>query len=330
MTPALLDHIQAFRGLLAPSAPGCPDARRYTGGQHDLRVVFGSMVHGDEVGSLPGLLAVMRALAAGTLSFGGVADFFVGNAAAALRGQRQLEADLNRVFVFDEDGRPRSDTLEGRRAAELAPLLTGCTLFIDLHQTAQPTARPFFTLPWRPREAAWIRALHHGDEAWITRAPGERFSAGTCCADEFVRDQGLAAITLELGVLGFTDAAADRTAALVRRALALLDRLAEAGDAALIAAAAARPAVEGFAYVHAEPYRDRAQRLRSGLVNFQPVTAGEVLGTPDLRAPRAGRLMFPKYPPEDAPLPGEIFRLVAPLDDTPERLWGHLLPPLGG
>ena len=70
------------------SAARCPWSWRHIGGQHTRRVVFGIMVHGDEVGALPGALSVMEALAAGTLTFGGTADVFIGNVAAARAGAR--------------------------------------------------------------------------------------------------------------------------------------------------------------------------------------------------------------------------------------------------
>ena len=60
-----------------------------------------------------------------------------------------------------------------------------------------------------------------------------------------------------------------------------------------------------YQYSHAEPYRDSGLRLRSGLVNFQPVVAGERLsapGTPALLAPHEGVLLCPKYPPPGTPL----------------------------
>lgn len=291
-----------------------PWSWRHSGGQHRGRVVFGLMVHGDEVGSLPGALSVMEDLAAGAFHFGGIADFFIGNVPAARAGARCLEADLNRVFT---DAAP--DSAERRRAIELSALLDGCDLFLDLHQTAMPAARPFFTLPWRPLEEAWVRALRT-NAAWITRPSGVSFSPGLKCADEYVRDQGRAGITLELGERGFSSAATAAASAVIRRALVLMDALQTQGASALTG-----PLPPCYQYSHAEPYRDSGLRLRSGLVNFQPVVAGERLsapGTPALLAPHEGVLLFPKYPPPGTPLPQNIFRLAAPLPRPPAALWG--------
>ena len=292
----------------------CRWSWRHDGGQHRRRVVFGLMVHGDEVGSLPGALSVMEDLAAGAITFGGVADFFIGNVPAARAGARCIEADLNRVFT---DAAP--DSAERRRAIELSALLDGCDLFLDIHQTALPAARPFFTLPWRPLEEAWVRALKT-NAAWITRPPGVSFSPGLKCADEYVRDQGPAGITFELGEKGFSEAATAASSAIIRRTLVLMDALQAQGPAVLTG-----PLPPCYRYSHAEPYRDPALRLRPGLVNFQPVLAQECLsapGTPPLHAPHDGVLLFPKYPPPGAPLPQHIFRLAAPLPQEPASLWG--------
>lgn len=309
----LEQHLSAFSSLLTPA--GVPWSRRHIGGKHRGRVVFGLMVHGDEVGSLPGALAVMAELAGSVLSFGGTADFFIGNVPAARAGVRCIEADLNRVFT------PAApDSAERRRAVELSGLLDGCDLFLDLHQTALPAARPFFTLPWRPLEERWIRALRT-DAAWITRPSGVSFSPGLKCADEYVRDQGCPGITLELGEQGFSEDATAASAAVIRRTLALMDAVAEQGESVLTG-----PLPPCYRYSHAEPCTDRTLRLRPGLVNFQPVAAGEVLsapGAPVLRAPSDGVVLFPKYPTPDAPLPAHIFRLAAPLPQPPAALWGE-------
>lgn len=280
------------------------------------------MTHGDETGSLPAALTIMSELQDGRLQFGGTVDFIVGNASAGIAGRRFLDADLNRVFT-----KAAPDSRERRRAIALSPLLTGCDLFIDFHQTARPTMRPFYTLPWRPEEARWIRALDLG-AVWITRAPGQRFSPGTCCADEFVRDQGRPGITLELGEKGLHPASQTLAERAMRRALALLDEPDQLEEAAEMA-----PPVEVFEYAHREPYMRRTQRLRDGLTNFQTVRQGDDLSAEDgepIIAPTTGMLLFPKYPGENEPLPAELFRIARTLRGAPERIYANHLIRLKG
>jgi len=276
------------------------------------------MTHGDEVGSLPGMLEVMTALSSGAMTFGGTVDFFIGNTAAGLANRRFVEADLNRVFLPEAP-----PSLERTRALQLESLLTDCDLFIDFHQTARPSQLAFYTLPWRPQEASWIRALQ-GGSAWITRPAGQSFSPGMKCADEFVRDQGRPGLTLELGEKGFSSDATVRTAAVIRRALSLLDAIATRGPNALQEAADAQPEIPLYQYSYAHPYERRTHQLREGLVNFQPVVAGEDLSAPSsppIRVPHDGMLLFPKYPPADTPLPAAQFRLASPLTFRPEEQW---------
>lgn len=295
-----------------------PFVHQHDGGRHALHLVLGVCTHGDEVGPLPAALRLVQALRAGRLAYGGRLSVVVLNPDAARAGQRFLDSDLNRVFV----AQPPSDR-EGRRARALQPLLDRADLFLDLHQTATPTASAFWTLPWRAVDDAWVRALR-GAPVWMTRPAGQVFSPGTCCADEYVRARGRPGLTLELSQRGLDPATEAAAWAVMVRALALADDL-----------AAGRPLPDGpvtwLATAWVQPFTSAALRLRDGLCNLQPVAAGEALeapGSPALRCPVDGFLAFPKYPPRDArglalgPLPGELVRVAAPLSAHPRELWG--------
>ncbi len=295
--------------------------------EHEARVVFGIMTHGDEVGPLEGALAVMESLAAGRSRFGGQVTFFVGNPEAGLEDRRFLEYDLNRVFAFDPTNTP--DSHEHRRAAELRPILEEATFFLDFHQTILHTSRAFYIFPWHPVVHAWARALRVA-EALVTRAPGQAFLGNQRCADEFVNLSGGTAFTVEMSQKGFDRATAAASERCMSRALALIDQIA-AGETTVEQAAADRPELDCFARVHAEPWRDASVNLRPGLVNFQAIQAGERLddgaGAP-LIAPCDGLLLFPKYVRRDAdgapigPLPGEIYSLLGHMPEHPAKVWG--------
>jgi succinylglutamate desuccinylase len=289
----------------------------HQGGIHERCVVVGSMVHGNEVGSLPAVLRLADALRSGELRYGGRLALFIGNPEAGLLDRRFLQADLNRVFV---DGGP--DTHEHRRARQLRVLLDQADVFLDLHQTILPTRQPFYIFPWSPEGADWARAVG-GASSWVSRAPGQSFSEGTCCADEYVRHRGRIGFTLELGQKGLDPAQDQRAEQAVRSLLDLNEAL--AGGASLRRLARHSAPLSLVHTVWKQPCRDRDLRLRQGLENFQPVQAGELLsaeGCAELRAPLDGLLLFPKYPPADRPLPGELVRIVQPLPQSPERLWG--------
>lgn len=296
----------------------------HDGGRHALHVVVGCMVHGDEVGALPPVVELVEGLEAGRVEFGGKLTLFIGNPEAGAADRRFLESDLNRVFVSDPP-----DNHEGRRSQQLRPILDAADVFLDLHQTILHTDRPFYIFPWGVEGWRWARAIA-GAEAWVTRAPTQSFSTGTCCADEYVRLRRRPGMTLELGRKGFSDAAATRAAAAVQRLLEVADAVGD-GQGSLSSEAEQRPELD-FVQTHWRcRFDDPRMRLRDGLVNFQHVVAGEVLsapGTPEIVAPMAGALLFPKYPGYDAdgrvvePRPGEIVRIVGPLDDHPRTLWG--------
>ena len=313
--------IDRFRAAGSPRAGDPGDTATFGTGESAFELVIGSMIHGEECGTLPGVVAVMESLASGSLSFSGRVTFFLGNAEAGLADVRFLESDLNREF-----GAEPSNTHEGRRARALKPLLDRADLFLDLHQTIQPSAEPFWIFPFQIPGWYWARAIR-GAKVWITRAPDVAFSAAGCCGDEYVRLRGKPGITLELGEKGFDHGAEARAEAAVRRTLALASAVI-AGDS-LRSLAEGEDEIAFFETLHREPFADEALALRPGLINFQRVHRGEHLeapGCPPLIAPADGAVLFPKYPPRidgryQRPLPAEIYRIVAPLPDHPLRMY---------
>ena len=309
-----------------------PLSASFAGGRHDLHVVFGTMVHGNEVGPLPAVVELAEDLAAGTVSFGGRVTVFVGNPEAGRRGTRLCEADLNRVFV-DTD----IETIEHRRSRELRRILDSADLFIDFHQTNGETPSAFYIFPWSPRGEAWARALDAAPR-WVTRAPGQSFSPGTCCADEYVRNRGKVALTVEVSQAGPSPEAAAITRQTMGRALQWADRLADAGadmpEASMGLPFAPLPQCLSTAF--AQKFSDPRYAMRPGLENFVVVRAGEVVsvdGTPELVCPIDGWVMMAKYPDRDAlgacipPIPGEIYRVLQELPDIPSVVFASAVAP---
>ena len=295
----------------------------HDGGGHGFHLVIGSMVHGEEMGTLPAVVAVAEALVAGTLKHAGRVTFFVGNPEAGLAGQRFLEADLNRVFTDDPP-----DCHEGRRARELKPILDAADVFLDLHQTIESTQQGFYIFPFGEEGWLWARALA-ATSMWVTRHPGAAFTTGAMCTDEYVRARHRPGITIEVSQRGFGHGGEERAHGAILKALALSDAMA-AGTTTLRDAAFAEAELNFLETTHREKFDRDELALRPGLENFLAVKAGELLsapGTPELRAPRDGWILFPKYPPRLAdgsykkPLPAEIYRIVSPLPGHPRDLY---------
>lgn len=289
---------------------------------HPARIVIGSLVHGDEVGSLPAVVRAMRALREGTLRFGGRITFFLGNPEAARAGVRFLETDLNRMF-----GPEPVDSHEGRRARELKPVLDDATVFLDLHQTILRTEQPFWIFPFQVPGWRWVRALGTA-RVWVTRHPEQQFSLDGCCADEYVRLANKPGITLELSQRGFGNGGEERAWETITRALAIADAVATGSSLAELAEA--EPEITFYETAHREPFASDTHALRPGITNFTPVAAGERLsaeGTPDMVAPVPGCVLFPKYPPRvdgqyKRPLPAEIYRVIRALEEHPLDRYG--------
>lgn len=312
----MLDRFEAL-------TPGpVPFAFDWIGGAHPRHVVFACLVHGDEVGPLAGVLQVIQDLREGRLHFGGRATFLVGNPRAARLGQRFVQADLNRVFL---DG--VAPSYESQRADLLRPILDGCELFVDLHQTALQSRHPFYTLPWSPEWARWCRVLAAAP-VWVTRPQGVSFAKGVRCADEYVRDGGAAGITVELGQKGLTELAEKGAADAIRRALAAVDAMAQ-GES-LEQLAREQPEPRYLVTAHKLPFSAPELALRDGFVNFQPVKRGERLsaeGSPALICPEDGLLVFPKYPDRVnglavQPRPRDIAHVVQKLQQHPSVAFG--------
>jgi succinylglutamate desuccinylase len=113
----------AFR--ISASAPG-PKA-----------VIFGS-IHGDEPAGYLAIKELLTHFASGTLELlRGSLTVAIGNELALERRVRQVEQNLNRLFVPNPPAAPTC--YEERRAKALMPLLAGADYLMDLHATSQAT-----------------------------------------------------------------------------------------------------------------------------------------------------------------------------------------------
>lgn len=274
-------------------------------------VVVCVLTHGNEFGTLPAALALVRRLQEGSIASAVPVTVVVGNPEAAKRGERLIEEDLNRVFTFD---RP-AQSHERRRAEELRPILDTADYVLDLHQTQTPTACPFYTFPWTDDLPAWARAIA-GAEVGLTRPGGDSFSPGKRCLDEYVRDRGRMGLTLEMGTQGLDAEQEERSLAAMQRFIQLAEAIAVGRDIATLAEE--KPPIEWYHTAHIERDAPANVRLRPGFGSWSPVQAGELLtaeGSPELRAPSDGYILFPKYPVPGKPDSPELYRLARRVDD---------------
>ena len=323
-----------------------PWAWRHVGGESDFHLVVSIMIHGNEVGPLEGLLDVIDGLLSGKIKFMGTFTCFIGNPEAARLNKRFIDIDLNRVFertVLTEPPKKENSkqTLETdlsvevaiphevSRAQTLMDLLDQADLYIDFHQTILDSTQSFYICPWSKITWQWMRIMG-GAKVWVTRDPKHN-SGGFKCADEYVRQRGIPSIALELGVLGFSARARAGVWKSLNRAFKSINRLKET-DLTLDNLAEGEPDLTFYRTSFRAPFSNARLCLTDGLVNFQPVTQGQVLsdekeGELLIVAPESGVILFPKYPTRNDegvaknPLPKELYRIVVELEEHPLTLW---------
>jgi len=330
-SPEIRTHLDGLLSQFKRSADPGPFEYRWChhedGGRHPLHVVFGVMVHGNEFGSLPAVVRMVKSLQSGEVTFGGKVSIFIGNPEAAQENLRYLEADLNRVFL--DTGQNRH---EDRRAQQIIPILDAADVLIDFHQTILETTCPFYIFPWHRSGWQWARAIHSTD-VWVTRNPKQGFSAGSKCTDEYVTDRGKPGMTVELSQKGFSTEAEHLCWNTMLDTLRVAE---EVGLGQSIDALAQQQNELSFVETtFTERFDDPMKALVPGLVNFRTVQAGQALhapNSPPLIAPKSGSILFPKYPQREdgqavAPWPGEIYRIVAPMNEHPMVLWGDPTEP---
>lgn len=286
-------------------------------------VIIGLAIHGNEIGSLSAALITIDDLAEDAGSLHARYIFILGNPAAVKAGVRFIDRDLNRCFQLTD-----AQTLEGKRSLEIAEALKLADVFIDYHQTNQPSLYPFFTFAFQEESYRW--AVHmKAAEHFVTRDIRIAFSQeGTCC-DEWVRQRGKPAVTLELGQAGASQEAHQITLSSLQRITGFVETELYGGR---------KPQPESpqidlnFYQTRIKlPWPGDEAYLHPGFENFQEIHEKQELGFTSagnpLIAPVGGYLMFPKYPKRDdagrllQPQSGDILHIIEPLAEHPRKLW---------
>ena len=323
MIQQLNAYLQEFRTLANHQNNAYRWQYVYDGQQSTFRIQICGIIHGNEVGSLPALLDLMRSLESGEVEFPGVISIVLGNPEAAKLNQRFVEADLNRLFL-DPQPKSKVDTHEAQRARTLMPILSKCDILLDLHQTMLASHQAFFICPRSEISIAWANSLN-GTRAYIDSTPTTHPPTYQC-SDDFIWHQDKPALTLELGEAGFHQPAKDVSKMVIANLLATATRLIEQGiehdrSQTLASLNTIPNQLIEHRTVHREPYHTASHALRPNIINFQPVVKGELVnetGTPIMSIPEDGFILFPKYPRRDdsgqicEDLPKEIFRIIQP------------------
>lgn len=267
------------------------------------RLVVTGVIHGVEVAGLAVLNELARYVALQPNVINAPIVLAIGNRAAALNGTRFVERDLNRSFA-----RQANDLAEDKRAKVLEKYLKSAEYYLDLHQTNEPAANPFFIFPYEKKSVQFAADLD-------ARIPiithwGKPFSAEGCCSDEYVQKNGGIGITLELGQNGFHPFHVGAGVLVAWRAVMLACQQKKM---------APETAPRYFTWSEVKAYPEGDVRLHEGHYNFKEVKQGDELGRVNgqpILASASGLLLFPKYVRDlnpNLPRPLELYRIIKPI-----------------
>lgn len=262
-------HLDEHGFVISPAADG----------KIDLLVT--ALTHGDEVVGIEAVNAVLQHFlksTAPTISIG----FLLCNVEAAKVEKRFLETDLNRGFMLEVP----PQTLEQQRAQKISGIVKKAKIVLDMHQTVEPTSKPFYCVSRSPETLRWAHFLE--PKLNIITFPQAGFSHSGKTLIEQVTDAGGIGLVVEWGQKGYSLAQARMAANFILQSynkisegekpetgksietMHLCEFIRSVGDARLI------PGLENFMYVE-----------KNQILARTPM--GEIL------APRDGYIFFPKY-----------------------------------
>ncbi|NRA65030.1 MAG: succinylglutamate desuccinylase/aspartoacylase family protein [Pseudobacteriovorax sp.] len=274
------------------------------GWEKDFPLTVMAVTHGNEVGGIGVLNRFIELLSEGLFTLPYPMMLGLGNTAASRENCRYLDRDLNRSFAMSQP----DDTRESLRARDLEPFLKHTAFFLDIHQTIEPTERPFFIFPYRPEGYEFARGI--ADDIPIVTHWGKGFSADGACTDEYVNRSGGVGISVELGQKGFDPYQESLGLNLVLAACKTVKRKLEGSFVPV-----QKPKDDVYTWAHVIPFPEGSAGLDEGWYNFKTVRRGERLGyvgDDEIKAPVEGPIMFPKYRRQESggQTPKEICRIL--------------------
>ncbi len=196
------------------------ESRHFDSGVPGKRLLVFGAIHGDEVCGPAGIRRIVDELTSRTLVLrsGSVTLVPVANPDAYERGERQIEADLNRVFKKTDN----PDSYEARLANELIQLADQSDVLLDLHSSSAPgPVNAFLDYPSADMEA-FMLSLQPGTIIYDwPKVYEQRPDLASFTTERYMHDRGASATTFECGQ--HQDATAPDVAyTTIRRALAHL------------------------------------------------------------------------------------------------------------
>lgn len=120
----------------------------------------------------------------------------LGNPEAYRENKRYIDTDMNRLFGVDRDFVSPGDTIEEKRVAEIAPVLSKSHYLLDIHSTIKPSV-PFVYCEPDAQHLALANLM--GVEYVVSSSPDFRPADLVTSADNFIDRRGGLGITFESG-----------------------------------------------------------------------------------------------------------------------------------
>ncbi len=305
---ARLDALRAFEQWCRDYPGAIPYSVALSGkrpravGDANRHAVIVLMQHGDEWGALPVLLELLPWLrrVQEQTSQATRLTLILGNPQAAECGERFITHDLNRCYPnpvgFADPQRGAAEPAVGasdeqRRAHAIAGVVATADMVLDVHQTRQATAHPFFVFPYHPASVALAEKMMAA-RVLLTRPLGHEGHSG--CIDDFSHALDIPLVAIEVGQRG--DNPMSRVCA--RQAMAGFAELFFAGPESV----RMRTPLHLISITRRYTFSSKADSVVDGLINLSPVCRGTLLMTDQETAiaPNDGFVVFIQRPHRNA------------------------------
>lgn len=290
------DYLQQFREMQKQNPGPIDYSLQFGQAKSGVQVLVTSIIHGDEVGSLPSILEVAKKFIDQKMSFDGQVIFALGNVEAARINRRFVLEDLNRLFVEN-----LANTNEERnRAQQLLGLIRSSHLFLDLHQTIEPTTQPFYVVRMAKPSQELACCLDVAKMLILTEA-NAGVAKGFQTASSYAFHKKVPTVTVELSQKGYCKEAYLLGSKAIERLLSLAKDWSEKASWQNISAEAKRRTLETLQLSASEAFQDEWSYLKPGFANLTSVKKNEVIGYhptsgQEVISPKDGWVIFPKYP----------------------------------
>ncbi len=299
-----MNTLEKFNSLCASSPLFRPLSASYTFEYFHTKesptISLSAIVHGNEIIGLDIFNSIIEKIINKSFAPKVNIRFITGNLEAYHAEKRFLVSDMNRSFLASS-----VDTSEEKRAFEIQDLINGSDLFIDIHQTIEPSMTAFMVFSYNKASHQFARAID-SNLPIVTYKTGHQGKGQTFSASAI--SKGIPSLTVETGEKGHNEAQQTLGETLVLNAIKLLE--------GKINFRSDKTEFNNF-YTWGETIKnpDFSLELVKRFTNFATVEAGEVLArnsAQEIKSPYKAAVLFPKYGEQRLKSP-ELIRILKPV-----------------